>query len=235
MTPASETARPVRRGLEFSTTATARELAAVVLACAPVETAAVILRFDSLPEGASVNRARALLPYQPSFGEASPDESDLMTAEAFALRGRELHCAGDLAGAERCYIESLEHDEACELAHRSFGELLEELAELNDARTAYLWATKSSETVPGWLGIARIESALGNRSDLEPPLVRALRAATSIPMLLDIAVTAAAVGQLKLSTAGLRAAARIDDTDPELVRAVTVLERAGTDWAAART
>jgi len=206
--------RPVLRGLHFAAAPATRELAGAALDRAPVEIAAVIVRNEPLAPAAAENRTAALLPYAPST-EVAKDETGAGAVRLVDL-GRLRHRAGEVAAAERSFIAALEADEHYEPAHRAFAGLLEELDELHDARSAYLWATRCAGTVPAWLGVARIESALGQEA-VELPLIRALRCARSVHELLEVGVTAAAIGRAKLGTAAFKAANRIvvGATDPK--------------------
>ena len=191
----SVVARPVLRGLGLHVEPLTAELAEVVLERVRWICGSCHSPSAAIGEKAASNRDATLAVYGPSAIaiDASDGERSSSSAELVAL-GRLHHRAGELALAERCYFDALEANEHYELAHLSYALLLEELGELEDARDAYLWATRARETSAGWLGVARIESALERADAIGAPLGRALNVARSISELLEVGITATALG-----------------------------------------
>jgi tetratricopeptide (TPR) repeat protein len=205
--------RPVLRGLRLDVDSLTAELAELVLERVRSDTAAVISRSAPLSERATLNRDATLAAHCPPAVtiDAGNGKPSPFSGELVAL-GCLYHRAGELDRAERCYIDALEANEQCETAHRSYGLLLEELGELEDARVAYLWATRARGTPAGWLGVARIESALDRPQPAGASLGHALRVARPLSELLEVAITATA---FRTAEAGITAFAMAAQRSPE--------------------
>jgi tetratricopeptide (TPR) repeat protein len=207
--------RPVLRGLTLHVDSLTAELAELVLERVRSDTAAVISRSAPLSERATLNRDATLAAHGPPAvaidagnGKSSPSPGELVALGCLH------HRAGELDRAERCYIDALEADECNEPAHRSYALLLEELGELEDARVAYLWATRARETPAGWLGVARIESALHRPQPAGASLGHALRVAGPLSELLEVAITATALGTAEAGITAFAMAAQRSPEDP---------------------
>jgi tetratricopeptide (TPR) repeat protein len=227
--------RPVLCGLMLADASLTRELAEIALQRAPIEVAAVILRSTRLSHRATHNRTAALLRYA-APGTPPPPPRTIASATPLELvaLGRWHHRAGGLPDAEDYYIRALEMDERCEPAHRSYASLFEERAELRKARSAYLWATRVKETRSAWLGLARVESALGHLDALQLPIVRALRASASIGDLLEVGVASAALARPRLAMAAFAASSRFEPGDPALPYAAARIAESIDDVRATR-
>ena len=209
--------RPVLRGLGLPVDSLTAELAGLVLERVRSDTAAVISRSAPLSGPASLNRVATLSAHGPpavtidvGHGRSSPSSGELVALGCLH------HRAGELDRAERCYIDALEADQHNEKAHCSYALLLEELGELEDARVAYLWATRARETPAGWLGVARIESALDRPQAAGTSLGHALRVARSLSELLEVAITATAFGIAEAGITAFAIAAQRSPEDPGL-------------------
>jgi len=231
----SAVARPVLRGLGLPAGSLTQEVAELVLERVRSDTAAVVLRRVPLGPRATSNRDATLAVHAPpgvpvdgggGDRSASPDE--------LVALGRLHHRAGNLELAEQCYFAALEANERDESAHLNYALLLEELGELKDGRNAYLWATRVREMPAGWLGVARLESALDRRRAALAPLGRALSVARSLSELLEVGVTATTLGFTEAGIIAFAKAAKASPQDPGLPYAAARLAESHGELSAMR-